>query len=70
MDITLIKKKGSHGGQLCIAVGFSLAPLLGTDMICLRGFDFSEGPAAAFLKTVSFGGDTGLKIAVPSLLKA
>lgn len=47
-----------------------MAPLLGTKMMHFRGIDFSEGPAAAFLKTVSFGGDTGLKIAVPSLLKA
>lgn len=39
-------------------------------MTYFRGTDFSEGPAAAFLKTLSFGGDTRLKIAVPSPLKA
>lgn len=45
------KKRSSHGSQLCIATGFYLAPLLGTNMMYFRGIDFSEGPEAALLRT-------------------
>lgn len=56
MDITWIKEKkkgSSHSNQICIAIGFYLAPLPGTSTMYFRGIDFSESPAAAFLKTVS-----------------
>lgn len=39
-------------------------------MAYFRGMDFSESLAAAFLNTLSFEGDTRLKLAVPSPLKA
>lgn len=49
------KRSSNHGGQVFLAIGFDLAPLLGTNMVYFRGMDFSEGPAAAFLKTLLWG---------------
>lgn len=70
-DINLRKKEAATMVvRFFLAIGFDLAPLLGTNMVYFREMDFSEGHAAVFLKTLSFGGDTRLKIAVPSPLKA